>query len=371
MEGRSPSIDPATVPVSPPLWLPILAGLPITLCMVVMALPDLGRAHSAAYRALYLAAYVVWSLPLTLLQRRLWRQRVSWWKAAAILLVVTYLLSLINNAIALYMAVGWGQVPAYRLGMIFSGLDGCWLALIAFCAIHAVVAYYTELRYSQERAERAISHARDAELRALRYQLHPHFLFNTLNAISALVASQRNREANRMIARLGDFLRATLESSAAHEVSLADELALTEAYLDVERARLGERLRVRLHLGPELMGAQVPHFLLQPLVENAIRHGIAPRTEQGCLDIQAFRNGSWLCLRVANEGCRPQASETSAGTAHSLAIGLRNVRERLENLYPGGHRFESEAREDGHYTVIIDIPFHEAEASATAPDALP
>lgn len=371
MEGRSPSIDPAVAPVSPPLWLPILAGLPITFCMVVMALPDLGRAHSAAYRALYLAAYVIWSLPLTLLQRKLWRRRVSWWKAAIILLAVTYVLSLINNAIALFMAVGWGQVPAYRLRMIFSGLDGCWLALIAFCAIHAVVAYYTELRYSQERAERAISHARDAELRALRYQLHPHFLFNTLNAISALVASQRNREANRMIARLGDFLRATLESSAAHEVALADELALTEAYLDVEKARLGERLRVRLHLGPDLMGALVPYLLLQPLVENAIRHGIAPRTEPGWLDIQAFRKDGWLCLRVINEGCRPEDSEKSGTAGHSSAIGLRNVRARLENLYPDSHRFESKAGEDGCYTVIIDIPFREMEASAATLDALP
>lgn len=371
MKGRSPSIDLTVASASPPLWLPIVAGLPITLCMVVMALPDLGRAHSAAYRALYLAAYVVWSLPLTLLQRRLWRQRVSWWKTATVLLVVTYLLSLINNAIALSMAVGWGQVPAYRLRMIFSGLDGCWLALIAFCAIHAVVAYYTELRYAQERTERALWHARDAELRALRYQLHPHFLFNTLNAISALVAGQRNREANRMIARLGDFLRATLESSVAHEVALADELALTEAYLDVEKARLGERLRVRLHLGPELMGAMVPYLLLQPLVENAIRHGIAPRNTPGCLDIQASRHGDRLCLRIANEGCRPEDWENSDGASHSLAIGLRNVRERLENLYPGNHRFASEACEDGHYTVTIDIPFRETEASTLPLDALP
>lgn len=371
MEGRSPSIDLAAMPASPPLWLPILAGLPITLCMVVMALPDLGRAHSAAYRALYLAAYVVWSLPLTLLQRRLWQRRVSWWRTASVLLVVTYLLSLINNAIALSMAVGWKQVPAYRLGMIFSGLDGCWLALIAFCAIHAVVAYYTALQYSQERAERAISHAREAELRALRYQLQPHFLFNTLNAISALVASQRNREANRMIARLGDFLRATLESSAGHEVALADELALTQAYLDVEKARLGERLRIKLHLGPELMGALVPYLLLQPLVENAIRHGIAPRTEPGVLDIQAFRDGDRLCLRVANEGCRSDKSEKPGSGDHSLAIGLRNVRERLENLYPGNHRFESEAREDGSYMVMIDIPLREREASTTPLDALP
>ncbi len=329
--------------------------------MVVMGLPDLGRGHSWAYRALFLGAYVVWSLPLALLQRRLWQRRVPWWKAAPVLLAVTYVLSLVNNAIALHMAVGWGQVPAWRIGMVFSQLDGCWLALIAFCAIHAVVAYYTELRQAQERLSRAVLDVRDAELRALRYQLNPHFLFNSLNAISALVASERNREANRMIARLGDFLRATLEGGSAHEVALADELALTETYLDVEKARLGNRLVVKLQIGPDVMGAQVPYLLLQPLVENAIRHGIAMRHAPGRLDLQVFREQDRLCLVLANEG---QAGAAEA--VHPSAVGLRNVRERLANLYPGDHGFDTEAREDGGYVVRIAIPFREINDVATA-----
>jgi two-component system sensor histidine kinase AlgZ len=347
-------------PASPPVWLAILAGLPITLCMVVMGLPDLERGHAWAYRALFLGAYVVWSLPLALLQRQLWQRRVTWWKTALILLAVTYVLSLVNNAIALHMAVGWGQVPAWRIGMVFSQLDGCWLALIAFCAIHAVVAYYTELRQAQERLSRAVLDVRDAELRALRYQLNPHFLFNSLNAISALVANDRNREANRMIARLGDFLRATLEGGSAHEVALADELALTETYLDVEKARLGQRLVVRLQIGPEVMGARVPYLLLQPLVENAIRHGIALRHEPGRLDLRVFRDQERLCLVLANEG---KASEARA--APPSAVGLRNVRERLTNLYQGDHAFDTEAREDGGYIVRIAIPYREMDGVAT------
>jgi two-component system sensor histidine kinase AlgZ len=343
-------------PASPPVWLAILAGLPITLCMVVMGLPDLERGHAWAYRALFLGAYVVWSLPLALLQRYLWQRRVVWWRAALALLAVTYVLSLINNAIALHMAVGWGQVPAWRTSMIFSQLDGCWLALIAFCAIHAVVAYYTELRQAQERLSRAVLDVRDAELRALRYQLNPHFLFNSLNAISALVANDRNREANRMIARLGDFLRATLGGGAAHEVALADELALTETYLDVEKARLGNRLIVKLQIGPDVMGAKVPYLLLQPLVENAIRHGIALRQSPGRLDLQVFRQQDRLCLVLANEG---QAGSADAG--HPSAVGLRNVRERLANLYPGEHTFATNARDDGGYVVTIAIPFREAD----------
>lgn len=344
----------------PPFWLPLLAGLPITLCMVVMALPELGRGHSAAYRALYLGAYVVWIVPLCLIQRRLWRQRVTWWKAALVLLALTYLLSLINNAIALYMAVAWKQVPSYQPAFIFRGLDGCWLALIAFCAIHAVVAYYTELQVSQARAESAISLARDAELRALRYQLQPHFLFNTLNAISTLVASGENRDANRMIARLADFLRATLEGNErSHEVALADELALMEAYLDVEKARLGRRLVIRTQVGPDVLGAMVPYLLLQPLVENAIRHGIAQRTEPGRLELTVSREAGRLRMDVANDG---STDETVDGAHRSSAIGLSNVRKRLENLYPDDHAIDAGHRPDGGYAVHIDIPYREAAA---------
>lgn len=343
----------------PPIWLPFLAGLPITLCMIVMALPELGRGHSAAYRALYLAAYVVWTVPLSLFQRHLWRRRVAWWKAALILLLVTYVLSLINNAIALSMAVAWKQVPSYQPAFIFRGLDGCWLALISFCAIHAVVAYYTALQASQARVESALSHARDAELRALRYQLQPHFLFNTLNAISTLVASGQNRDANRMIARLADFLRATLHGGETHEVALADELALMEAYLDVEKARLGHRLVVRTQVGPDVLGARVPYLLLQPLVENAIRHGIAQRALPGRLELAVLRQSGRLHLEVANDGGH---AEPIAAPGRSTAIGLGNVRKRLENLYPGDHSIRAGHRPDGGYLVQIDLPYQELSA---------
>jgi two-component system sensor histidine kinase AlgZ len=349
-----------TTPSTPSFWLPVLAGLPITLCMVVMGLPDIGNGHSAAFRALYTGAYIVWVIPLSVIQRRMWRTRVAWWKAALVLLGITYAMSVLNNAIALHMAVGWHLVPSYQPMMLLRGLDGCWLALIAYCAIHAVVAYYTELRQAQERTAQAISHARDAELRALRYQLNPHFLFNTLNAISALVAKQQNREANRMIARLGDFLRATLDSDGAHEVTLAEELSLTETYLDVEKARLGDRLVIRLQVGPEVMSAMVPYLLLQPLVENAIRHGISMRREPGKLELGAHRQGDMLSLCVTNEG--QPATERIDQPGTSLTVGLNNVRARLATLYPGAHQLRTKAGEDGGFLVAIDIPFREKTA---------
>lgn len=353
----------------PPFWLPILAGLPITACMVVMALPDLGHGNAAAYRALYLAAYVIWTVPLTWVQRGLWRRRTSWWLAILALLTLTYLFSLINSMVAQRMAVAWGQLPSFSWSRIFGGLDGCWLALISFCAVHAVVAYYFELKHEQQRVLAAMSLTRDAELRALRYQLHPHFLFNTLNAISTLVIEGRSRDATRMISRLGDFLRATLEGGDHHEVALADELSLTEHYLDIEKARLGSRLSIGMHIGPDSLHALVPYLLLQPLVENAIRHGIAQRREPGRVDIHIAHEHDRLHLRVRNDGATAEAGQAKRED-RSSAIGLRNVRERLEKLYADDHHMEYGPTHDGGYAVTIELPFRPGLAPSTALRAL-
>jgi two-component system sensor histidine kinase AlgZ len=341
---------------TPPFWLPVLAGLPITLCMVVMGLPDFGLSHFAAFRSLFVVAYIVWSLPLALVQRSLWHRRAPWWLSIPGLLALTYVLSLVNNAIGHLFMIHWGLEREFIWGRIFSGLDGCWLALIAFCAIHAVVAYYFALRTERQRLLAAVSLVRDAELRALRYQLHPHFLFNTLNAISTLVVEGRQRDATRMIARLGDFLRATLEDGQAHEVPLADELSLTEHYLDIEKARLGDRLNMVLHIGPDVLRALVPHLLLQPLVENAIRHGIAPRREGGRVEVHIDRRHDHLHLRLCNEGVAAPSGTASRPTG----VGLRNVRERLDKLYGDDHRFELSLATDGSCEVSIELPFRPA-----------
>ena len=351
----------------PPFWLPLLAGLPIGACLVVMALPELGHGHATAYRTLYLVAYLLWCIPLTAIQRALWRQRLPWWVLVPVLLSVTYVLAVVNNALGAAMAQlsGWRTPSAFEWAGLFSGLDGCWLALIAFCAIHAVVAYYVELKHEQLRRAEAMSLARDAELRALRYQLQPHFLFNTLNAISSLVANQRNREARHMIARLGDFLRATLDGTDNHEVALADEIALTETYLAIEKARLGERLAISWNVGPDLLSARVPHLLLQPLVENAIRHGIALRDAPGRLEIRISREGQRLHLHLRNDGVPPPVG--GAGEAHrSSMLGLRNVRERLARLHPGDHVFQADAHDDGSYDVAIDLPLRDTIAPREA-----
>jgi two-component system sensor histidine kinase AlgZ len=344
---------------TPPFWIPVLAGLPITLCMLVMGLPDFGLSHFAAFRSLFVVAYIVWSVPLAMVQRSLWRGHIPWWFSIPGLLALTYVLSLVNNAIGQLLLIHWDLARQFTWGRIFSGLDGCWLALIAFCAIHAVVAYYFALRTEKQLVLNAVSLARDAELRALRYQLHPHFLFNTLNAISALVVEGRPRDATRMIARLGDFLRATFEGGEVQEVPLADELSLTEHYLDIEKARLGHRLDISLYIGPDVLRTLVPYLLLQPLVENAIRHGIAPRKEGGRVEIHVDRRHDHLHLRLRNDGVVPTC-EAVERASRPNGVGLRNVRERLFMLYGDDHRFEISQAEDGSCEVSIELPFRPA-----------
>ena len=162
------------------------------------------------------------------------------------------------------------------------------------------------------------------------------------------MAAQSNREANRMLACVSDFLRATLAHDGRHEHSLADELALLDAYLHIEKARLGERLRLTMKTGPDVLDSVVPYLMLQPLVENAIRHGIAPLSAPGRLDILVERAGARLLVDVQNDG-RPPAHAGSG-------IGLANVRERLRHLYGDDQQFDAGWRTDGRFGVCIALP---------------
>jgi two-component system sensor histidine kinase AlgZ len=339
-----------------PFWLPLLAGAPLVLCMAVMALPDLGERGALGFRVLYAVAYLLWIVPLAAAQRWLRRHGVSWRVAIPALLALSYGMSLLNNALGQMLAIHLGAWPRFRWRLLFEQLDGCWLALIAFGAVHAVVEHYAELQAERVRVREIAAQARDAELRALRYQLQPHFLFNTLNAISALVAGQHNVEANRMLARLGDLLRATLDSGESHEVTLAEELALAGHYLDIEKARLGERLLLDVRIGPGVLQAAVPPLLLQPLLENAIRHGIAPRVAPGRVALAVEHAGEALRLSLRNDGI-PMIPDSPGDEERPAAIGLRNVRERLAQMYGARQRFEFALADDGSCTVDVVLPF--------------
>lgn len=202
------------------------------------------------------------------------------------------------------------------------------------------------------KAAQARSSAREAELTMLRYQLNPHFLFNTLNAIQSLVTSRRNERASEMISALSDFLRYSLYVDSQDTVTVADELRAIERYLEIEQARFGDRLRVTVQLHPEAADETVPSLLLQPLVENAIKHAVSRSETASQLEIAAFCDRGFLELRVSDSG----SGQMPCGAIDESGVGLRNIRQRLEGFYGASARLSHTHRSDGGVTASVRIP---------------
>ena len=219
--------------------------------------------------------------------------------------------------------------------------------------------YYQRYREGELRASQA-------QLQALKMQLHPHFLFNALHSISALVHTDAEA-ADRMIARLGDFLRLTLETSATQEVPLRQELEFLNCYLDIERVRFHDRLTTRVEVEPQALNCRVPNLILQPLVENAIRHGIALRSTPGRVEVRAARRGGVLRLEVCDNGPGLPADEPHV-TSDGHGVGLANTRARLAQLYGAGYSLEMTNDPRGGLLVTIEIP---AASDDELPAALP
>jgi LytS/YehU family sensor histidine kinase len=226
----------------------------------------------------------------------------------------------------------------------------------AIIGLSQAMAYYRKYRERELRAAQLETRLAHAELDALRMQLHPHFLFNTLNSISVLMADDV-KGARRMLTRLSDLLRASLGNKGVHEVTLKEELEFLGSYLEIEQTRFQDRLTVRMEVEPAALDARVPHLILQPLVENAIRHGIAPRAAPGLVEIRARRMNGMVRLEVCDDG--PGLGSSRQGS--SKGIGLSNTRARLEQLYGAAHRFELRDDDGGNgrggLTVTIAIPY--------------
>jgi LytS/YehU family sensor histidine kinase len=208
---------------------------------------------------------------------------------------------------------------------------------------------------------RARSAAQQAQLAALRYQLNPHFLFNALNSISALIVTRRNEDAERMTDKLSNFLRSSLNADPSELVMLDEELAITEEYLDIESVRFGERLNVNVDCAPGACEALVPSFLVQPLVENAIKHGVSPSRDTVQITIHAEVTDGDLCIRVENSMTEEVASTipvlttSKAITRPRQGVGLINVKRRLEAVYGPAATLSAETK-DNRYIATICIP---------------
>lgn len=194
-----------------------------------------------------------------------------------------------------------------------------------------------------------------AQLQALQMQMEPHFLFNTLNAITSLVSQHKNDEAMQTLAHLNAILRTTLQRRSPEKVPFTEELQLIESYLAIQKVRFADRIEIDIQTTSEARRGLVPSFLLQPLVENAVRHGIESRKAGGRIETRAERLGDRLWMRVRDNG-----NGTSSTRTQGYGIGLSNIRERLAFFYPNAHQFEIESPSSGGYQVTIQIPFEEA-----------
>ena len=248
-------------------------------------------------------------------------------------------------------------VTASQAGGVSPLDEGAKLLLLAVAGAIATYATNWQERlatsFSRATEEREQLEARlaRAQLQSLRLQLHPHFLFNTLNTINALIGTDRHA-AERVISGLSELLRMSLSSASEQEVTLAKELELLAHYIEIQQIRFQDRLTVNFRIDPDARYALVPNLMLQPLVENAIRHGIAPRAAPGHVIVTAARRGSRLELSVVDDGVGERASRD-----HRDGVGLGNTRARLLSLYGSEHRFEAGGGAAGGFTVHIEIPY--------------
>ena len=254
---------------------------------------------------------------------------------------------------------------------LFIGLFIWPLTLLgAWSALYFAINYFLKVEEQADRLERLEAQATSAQLAMLRYQLNPHFLFNTLNSISTLVLLKQSEPANAMLTRLSSFLRHTLVTQPGGKVTVAQEVETLKLYLDIERMRFEERLQTDFRVEDTAAKAQIPSMLLQPLIENAIKYGVSPLEEGAEISLLAQIVGPRLRITVSDSGPGVDvggvADDLPAVMAthkrrNSTGVGLANIRDRLAQAYGDDHRFEIRSPENGGFTVIIEIPHELAD----------
>ena len=232
--------------------------------------------------------------------------------------------------------------------------------LAAWTALYYGINYFLLLEEQIDQRERLESQASSAQLAMLRYQLNPHFLFNTLNSISTLVLLKQTERANAMLARLSSFLRYTLANEPTAKVTLAQEVETLKLYLEIEKMRFEDRLRPHFRVEPDTIGARLPSLLLQPMIENAIKYAVTPSEDGADIWITAVREGHAVRLEVADNG---SGLGDDIAASPSTGVGLANIRDRLSQAYGAGHRFETRKNEKGGFSVILEIPYETGEKS--------
>jgi two-component system, LytTR family, sensor kinase len=292
---------------------------------------------------------------------RLPLSRGRWVRTLPLHVVVAIGIALFSTT--LNTGMGWALWPDQPPNFQEYFRGGYYFNIQWYCVLTGVwyaLDYYRRFRDREVAAAQLGARLSEARLEALKMQIQPHFLFNTLHSISELVHEDPDA-ADRMIIRLGDLLRLTVDNAETHEVTLAHEMDFLEAYLEIQQTRFQDTLEVEIHIPPELLDALVPNLVLQPLVENAIRHGVAARGGVGRVRVSARREGEWLWLEVSDNGAGIPATPAARGRE---GVGVRNTRARLEQMYGARQRFELRNGSRGGAVATVSIPFREAVAGA-------
>ncbi len=311
-----------------------------------------------SYIAVILATAVsgfLLTIPLRVIYHRLWTQTPL--RLALGALLACYILALgwtwfENSLYWDWVKNGWK--PPHWINR-FGGVMGSFYILLCWSGLYFGIKYYQQLQQQTEQTLKATAAAHQAQLKMLRYQLNPHFLFNTLNAISTLILDRNNETANLAVTRLSDFLRYSLDNDPMKRVSLRQELEALDLYLEIEKVRFGERLTVQREIEASALDALVPSLILQPLIENAIKYAVSPREEGGSIKISAKAHHGALLFTIADDG--PGLSNGKKTQAKSSGVGLKNTRERLKQLYGDDQAFTLAPNDPNGLVITINIPF--------------
>ena len=316
------------------------------------------------------SGYVWFALtPLILyIARRFPFERGRWKVSLPVHIIAGLLIALFQQGIDAFLLPLLGYPPGFQFPNYWEAYKffvsfNLHLSLLIYGAVVGIWSaynYYQKYRERELQTSKLEARLAQSRLQVLKMQLHPHFLFNTLNAISELIHRDPDA-ADRMLTDLSDLLRMSFENLEVQEVTLKQELEFLNKYIEIEQMRFHDRLKVEMTIAPETLDACVPNMILQPLVENAIKHGISPRATGGRIDIAATRNNGHLDITVADNGLGLPFGDTGAV---SEGVGLSNTRRRLKHLYGDRHRFEIAAAGEGGVRVDLEIPFKEIHCPA-------
>src|SRR6202451_4575838 len=343
--------DPLRIPS---FWqLQIMGWLCLYVLVFVACIPDLSRPGTIRDNTVSVVFMFLGSCVLRPVSRSLLRRSLSWlalelrasmWS----LLVGTVGAFTAELAVLDFRRIDWTDLAGNSVQ--FS------VVLFLWCSLYFSIKQWLQSAEERDRMLRAETEAREARLLALRYQLNPHFLFNSLNAVSTLVLDGNAPAATRMLAQIGDLLRSSLDSEVSAEAALDKELVFTEGYLASEQTRLGDRLKFDIEMPIETRDALVPSMLLQPLVENAVRYGVAPLIEGGWITINSALHANRLRIVIVNSGRRGEGEQKKNGNG----IGLGNTAERLKSLYGTDFEFSLGWPEAGGCEVVLEMPLRRA-----------